>query len=151
MHTRKPFEKPTDRPTNRPPVLVTLFTMEYRFIGGYREGTNLLHVLSEDRLYVLKFERNNSKDFICYQTILSSPKKTNKNEIKCSARVRIHPDGSLERMHALHTRHSNHNAIIQELEQRNSMKKNRQTLRDGLSEDAHEISTRSIFQREIAK
>lgn len=49
--------------------------MDYRFISGYRAGSTLLHVISENRVYVQKVERNGIKEYICYQTILASPKK----------------------------------------------------------------------------
>lgn len=126
--------------------------MEYRFIKGYREGSSILHVLSENRLYVQKIERNGIREFICYQTILSSSKKkVEGDQQKCTARVRIHHDGKLEAMHVPHTRHSDHSAIVVKLEQFNDMKEKSATLRNDYPEDAHKVSTRNIYQRAISK
>lgn len=126
--------------------------MEYRFIRGYRAGSILLHVISENRLYVQKVERNGCKEYICYQTILAAPKKKgNGNHQNCTARVRIHPDGRLERMSLQHTRHDDHKKIILDCEQFNNMKQDCETLRDKFPEDAHKVSTKNIFVRELAK
>ena len=74
--------------------------MDYQLIEGIRGG-QLLHVLSENMLYVPKIERNGMKEYVCYQTILCSPKKKNSHNVdhtQCTARVRIRRDGTLERM-----------------------------------------------------
>lgn len=122
-------------------------------IEGIREGSHLLHVPSENMLYVFKVERNGTKEYICYQTILSVPKKRNKDEnhVNCTARVRLLSNNTCQRMQVSHTNHNNHNAIIDDIEKRNNMKKKCQRLRDDHAEDAHKISTRHIFQREISK
>lgn len=126
--------------------------MDYRFISGYREGSILLHVLSENRLYVEKIERNGIKEYVCYQTILSTPKKkTSGDQQKCTARVRIHPDGTLEKMNVPHTRHDNHDAVILKCEQINNMKQKCKTLRDDYPEDGHNVPAIHIYQREISE
>lgn len=119
---------------------------------GYRAGSTLLHVLSEDRLYVQKIERNGIREFICYQTILStSNKNVTGDQQNCTARVRIHPDGRLERMNVPHTRHKPHDAVILQCEQFNDMKDKCEVLKNDFPEDAHNISNRNIYQRTIAK
>lgn len=125
--------------------------MEFRVIQGIREGSKLLHVLPEDMLYVLKYTRNGIKEWVCYQTILSSPKKKTMNdEIKCTARVKEFQDGTFQ-MGKPHTCHQNHRQIRSDMEKRNNMKANCSTVRLQYPEDAHRIPQRHIFQREIAK
>lgn len=125
--------------------------MEYTFIPGIRDGSVLLHVVPENRLYVFKIKRNNISEYVCYQSILSANKNRSKIEPKCTARVRIHPNGTLQKMHAPHTLHDDHEAIIRDMEARNNMAKKCNTLKNDFAEDARRIPTRNIFQREIAK
>jgi len=103
--------------------MINFLEMEYRIIPGIREGSSWVHVILENRVYVLKTVRNGIKEYICYQSILSAPKR-NKivTEPNCTARVKLHPDGRLEKGHALHTRHNNHDAVIRNAEARNQMK-----------------------------
>lgn len=128
--------------------------MDYRFVKGVREGSQLLLVLPENMLYVLKCTRNDAKEYICYQTILAAPKKgdeNNCNHIKCNARVKLKKDGVCERMKMQHTNHESHESIFRDLEKRNNMKSSCRLLKNRFSEDSHKISVRHIFQREIAK
>lgn len=125
--------------------------MEFRVIQGVREGSKLLHVLPEDMLYVLKCTRNGVKEWICYQTILSSPKKkTNNIEIKCSARIKEFPDGTFQ-MGKRHECHQNHRQLRSDMEKRNNMKSSCSTAQSLYTEDAHKLPQRHIFQREISK
>lgn len=128
--------------------------MEYRIIQGVREGSHLLHIPSEDMLYVLKNKRKGTKEYICYQTILTAPKKKgiNANDAqKCTARVRILSNGICERMSTGHTCHENHDRVRRDIEKTTNMKKAGQYLRDNYPEAAHRIPSRHIFQREITK
>lgn len=128
--------------------------MEYRFIEGIRGG-QLLHVLSENMLYVFKIERNGMKEYVCYQTILRTPKKKKKahnvDHSSCSARVRIRRDGTLERMNVQHTQHQDHDIIARDMNKRENMKKQARRLLEDHPEDAHKIPLRHIFQHQIAK
>lgn len=127
--------------------------MEYRFIQGIRGG-ELLHILSEDMLYVFKTERNGMKEYVCYQTILCRPKKNDTSSIdhtRCTARIRIRQDGTLEKMNVQHTKHHDHDLIARDMKKRNDMKKTAKRLQMDHPEDAHKIPTRHIFQHEIAK
>lgn len=127
--------------------------MDYQFIEGIR-GSQLLHVLSEDMLYVFKMERNGMREYVCYQTILCMPKKKetpNVDHAKCSARVRIRRDGTLERMNVQHTQHQDHDMLVRDMNKRETMKNQARRLREDHPEDAHKIPLRHIFQRQIAK
>ena len=68
--------------------------MEYKFVEGTREGTLLVYVEEEKHLYVYKIERNGSKEYICYQTILTKPRKKSfaSHEVKCTARIKLISD-----------------------------------------------------------
>lgn len=127
--------------------------MEYRIIQGLRADSHLLHVPSEDMLYVLKNKRGGRKEYICYQTILTAPKKgsTDVSSPKCSARVRIIADGICERMSVNHTCHQNHGIIRRDMEKLMNMKERSRYLRDNFADSSHRIPTRHIFQREIIK
>lgn len=127
--------------------------MEYRFIEGIRGG-QLLHVVSEDMLYVFKMERNGMREYVCYQTILCTPKKKNNSNVdcvKCTARVRIRRDGTLEKMNIQHTQHQNHDLLARDMNKRKNMKDAAKTLRKNHPQDAHKIPNRHIFQNELAK
>lgn len=132
---------------------LTDFKMDYQIIQGIRGG-KLLHVLSEDMLYVPKVERNGMQEYVCYQTILCTPKKKNlpnEDRTKCTARVRIRRDGTLQRMTVQHTQHHNHDLIARDMNKRKNMKKKARRLRDDYPQDAHKIPIRHIFQNEIDK
>lgn len=127
--------------------------MDYQFIEGIRGG-QLLHVLSENMLYVPKIERNGMKEYVCYQTILCSPKKRNSPDVDhtfCTARVRIRLDGTLERMNVKHTQHQDHDMIARDMNKRRDMKRIARNLQNDHREDAHKIPTRHIFQNVINK
>lgn len=125
--------------------------MEFRIVQGIRERSKLLHVLPEDMLYVQKSNRNGVKEWYCYQTILSAPKKNSENnEMKCNARINELPDGKFEIVKP-HTGHNYHNQIRRDMEKRNNMKAACKTVQTQYTEDAHKIRVRHIFQREISK
>lgn len=126
--------------------------MEYRWVKGFREGSCLVYVTSQKMLYVSKIERNGAKEYICYQTILSSAKKKGNSDIhpNCTARVRIQPGGACEVLSG-HTCHGNHESILQNMDKINNMKRKSQQLKEDHEEDAHRIPSRHIYQREIAK
>lgn len=127
--------------------------MDYRFVQGIREGSKLLHVLPENLLYVLKYERGDAKEYICYQSILAAPKKKDENNthIKCNARVKLFRDGTCEKTKVQHTNHDSHELIVRDMMKRNNMKSVCRTLKHQHPVDSHKISTRHIFQNEIAK
>lgn len=127
--------------------------MEYLWVNGFRNGSNLLYVSSQKMLYVLKVERNGSKQYICYQTILSASKKNadNNNQPCCTARVRILPDGTCEKMSLPHTTHDNHEQVMADMNKINKMKTQCQSLKDDHADDARRIPTRHIYQRVISK
>lgn len=123
--------------------------MEYQLIKGRREGAILLHILSEKRLYVQKNVQNGIKEYVCYQTILSSEKKKKSSNISvdqrvCFGRVRIHPDGTLEKR-VVHRLHDDHSAQILQFQQFNEMKERAQTLRNDFPENVQNVPTRHIF------
>lgn len=128
-------------------------SLQCKIINGIREGSHLVHVPSENMLYVFKAERNGGREYICYQSILASPKKriTNNNHISCTARIRLLTNNTCERMTVQHTSHNDHLALISDIRKRNNMKNTCNMVRDRLAEDSHKISARHIFQREISK
>lgn len=129
--------------------------MEYRLVKGFREGSELLYIPSEKMLYRFKRRRNKAKIFVCYQSILSKPTKKkparNENRCDCNASIRVNPDGTCTAVHANHTAHNHHESILRDMEKSNSMKEKCRMLKNDFSEDAHKISARNIFQREIMK
>lgn len=82
--------------------------MECQIIKG-KKGGDLLYVPSEQMLYTFEDERKDgTKIFVCYQKTLI---RNDSNQIKCSSRVRLFPNGTCERMnlfvpHAIHPDHS---------------------------------------------
>lgn len=122
-------------------------------IQGHRKDSKLLHIPFEDMLYVLKNRRNGSSEYICYQTILTAPKKNGAGDSSqnCTARVRILPNGICERMGVGHTCHHNHSTIRRNMEKAANMKGACEYLRKFFAVDAHKIPSRHIFQREISK
>lgn len=126
--------------------------MECRIIQGIKEGSQLLHVLPEDMLYVKKVERNGDVEWICYQTILCKPKKNKKEQsVMCTARIKQRRDGTFERMGKPHTNHTDHESIRRDMKKRNNMKTACRRIQQQHPEEAHKISERHIFQREIAQ
>lgn len=130
--------------------------MEYQLVNGFREGSTLLYVPEEKKLYVLKVQRDpndeNSKEYICYQTILSAPKKNNQNnnELECTTRVKLQSNGLCVR-NMPHTCHNNHEDILHDMEKSNDMKTKAKILNRNFPLQAHRISTREIFQSEYVK
>lgn len=126
--------------------------MECHIIQGIREGSQLLHVLPEDMLYVKKCVRNGETEWICYQTRLSAPKKNkDRHEKNCTARIKQCLDGTFKRMNVSHTKHNDHGYIRNDMRKRNNMKAACKTLKYQHQEEAHKISVKHIFHREISK
>lgn len=128
-------------------------------VKGFRDGSNLLYIPSEKCLYRLKCNRNyGEKDYICYQTILASPRMGKKKERKedrnqCNARVRLLPgDKKCNRMkNSFHSSHKNHEQIMRDMKKINNMKEKCETIKTDFTEEASTISTRNIYQREIKR
>lgn len=130
--------------------------MDYEFVKGTREGSELLYTTADDMLFVFKCARSGAREYICYQTILSAPKKRDNVSLdidttECTARVKILKDGTCKRMGKYHTNHADHKSIKGDLKKRNNLKSLCQTVKDDFPEDSHKLSTRRMFQREIAK
>lgn len=119
--------------------------MDYELIKGIRG--ELVYVPSEKTLYAIKNRRNGELQCVCYQTILAS----RGDQSYCTGNIKICRDGKCVKMNVSHIHHSNHEAIFQDLERRNSMIEKCRNLKENHDEDAHRISARNIFQREIAK
>lgn len=131
--------------------LVESSVMNFEIIKGKRGG-DLLYVPSEKMLYVFKVERNGSKEFVCYQTIMTDTKKKDHEEhIPCTSRIRLLSTDICERSSLPHTNHPNHQIIADDKKKVAIMKQNCQHLRENHPEAAHKIPNRHIFQREIAK
>lgn len=124
-------------------------------VKGFRETSELLYIPQEKCLYRFKRKRNGAKIFVCYQTILSKPMKRkpsrNEDRCDCNASIRLNSDETCTPQNATHTRHNNHEAIMRDMQKANNMKQDCKTLKNNFTEDAHNIPTRNIFQRNIAK
>lgn len=113
-----------------------------------------MYVPAEKMLYTFSVKRNGLREFMCYQTVLSDPRKKNgPNAPKCTSSVRLMPDGKCQRMneHIPHTEHADHQMIADDKKTMNSMTNQCRNLRLNHPEDAHKIPARHIFQHEIAK
>lgn len=116
-------------------------------------GGELLYVPEEKMLYTYKVERNNSKQFSCYQTILADTrKKKNENVPKCTSSVKLLPNGKCARVNINipHTKHANHEMIAGDKRKMNNMVDVCENLRQNNPEDAHKIPSRHIYQHGIA-
>lgn len=125
--------------------------MEYSIIQGVREGSHLVYVAEQKLLYVFKVERNGRKTYICYQTIICARKNDqNHDHTRCTARIVLLDDRYCEASSS-HSAHVDHEIIFEDLRKRNNMKIKCHFLKEEFAEDAHKISARTIFQKEIAK
>lgn len=129
--------------------------MEYRFVQGFREGSQLLYSESEKLLYRQKCKKDDGvRVFICYQSILAKQKKNKKGKhhCDCSARIQLLSNGVCKQFeHSKHEHHDDHEKIVRDMEKVNKMKENCKLLKNNHNEDAHKVSARNIFQREIIK
>lgn len=129
--------------------------MESEMVKGFRDGTNLLYVPSEKNLYRLKCHRRNGEsDYICYQNVLSKPKKNRhsrkEDRSRCCARVRSLAGEKLcKAMNASHSVHHHHEHIMRDMLKLNDMKEKCEISKKNFPEDATKISTRNIYQRVI--
>lgn len=127
------------------------FTMQCEILKG-KFGGDLIYVPCEKMLYVFEARRKNGiKIFVCYQTVLT--KTGEANHIKCSSRIRLLQNGTCERMNIYmpHTNHTDHELVVSDKKHMDNMKEQCKYLQENHPEDAHKISNRHIFQREIAK
>lgn len=178
MYPLRPFHPPVCLPA-RPPFIWTFFNnlnetnfilrfkldimssfsppspleMECEIVKG-KFGKDMLYVPCEQMLYVFESQRQNSKVFVCYQTILCDPKKKdNLNHVRCSSRVRLLRNGMCERMNTYipHTAHPVHKMIADDKRSLENMKLWCRSLQEKLPQTVHRIPTRHIFQNEISK
>lgn len=126
--------------------------MEYIFVEGTREGCLMVYVPEEKNLYVYKIERNGIKEYICYQTVLTKPKKKEVQTSlqKCTARVKLIND-KLCILNMPHNCHPSHENLMHDLKKRNNMKKKCKILKSNFPIVGHRISTREIFQPEYVR
>lgn len=125
-------------------------TMECEIIKG-KYGGDMLYVPSEQMFYTFEAERKDgTKIFVCYQTVLT---RNDSNQIKCSSRVRLFPNGTCERMDLFlpHTTHPDHEQLVRDKKSMHTMKEQCRYLRETHPEDAHKIPNRRIFERVITK
>lgn len=122
---------------------------EYIYLKGFREGSILLYVLADKRLYIKKTVRPNKQvEWICYQTILT---KTDDTQPKCTARVIIHSDGKMTLNKICHSEHNDHSVICKDMEAINEMKNKCDYVRTELESIAHKISAEDIFLQVMKK
>lgn len=122
---------------------------DYEYLKGFRDGSCLLHVFQDNCLYVRKVVRaNNKEEWICYQSILV---KKDVNQIKCTARVFIHDDGTMTRNKISHSKHCDHVVILQDMKSLNDMKNHCDFIREKFDTFAHKITAQDIFLQEMKK
>lgn len=114
---------------------------------GYRKSSNLVYLIGEKNLFVGKGARKDSKSYICYQSILN---EKDKSQLKCSARVTIDEAKAVQRNNIEHSSHPNHEQIFKDMEAANFMKGICTQLQGLLGNSARKISTREIFNRQLA-
>lgn len=88
------------------------------------------------------------------QTVLTcTKKKTHKEHIACTARIRQLQNGLCERAnkHIQHTDHPNHEIIVSDKQIMHNIAQQCESLKTNQAEDAHKIPNRHIFQRQIAR
>lgn len=126
--------------------------MKYIFVEGTREGCLLVYVPEEKNLYVYKIARNGTKEYICYETILTKPKKKNVQtpHQNCTARVKLISDNTCV-LNMPHKCHPSHESIMHDLKKRNNMKEKCKILKGNFPIVGHRISTREIFQSEYVR
>lgn len=122
--------------------------MEYSYIKGYREDSELLFIHEENHLYVKKVKRSGKQIYICYQTILSATKK---NEVQCTARASVDENKVCLRNRTPHTNHANHSVIYSDLETLNTIKKKCRYLAENFPLSSHRVSPKEIFYMELSK
>lgn len=64
--------------------------MEYKRIRGARYDSELIWVAEHKCLYVKNVTRRGHEEFVCYQTVITDPKKKDCYGIRCTRRVKIH-------------------------------------------------------------
>lgn len=121
---------------------------EYTILKGNRDDYSLLYVLEDKCLYVKKIARETKIEWICYQTVLI---KKDSTQPKCTARVIIHPDGTMTRNKIRHSNHCDHFNIRQDLDSLNAMKERCDYIRTNLDTVSSKISALDIFLQEMKK
>lgn len=122
-------------------------SLKYIITPGFRDSSNLVYVIKEKNLFVGKEKRNNGKSYVCYQTILC---KKDQTQVKCSARVKIDKNGDCQRNHVDHSSHPNHEMIYNDMNTAHSMKDVCKQLQGLLGSSARKISSREVFNRQLA-
>lgn len=121
---------------------------KYIYLKGNRDDYSLLYVLEDNCLYVKKVAREKQVEWICYQTVLI---KKDSKQPKCTARVIIHPDGTITRNKICHSNHCDHSNIRQDMDSLNAMKERCDYIRTNLDTVSSKISALDIFLQEIKK
>lgn len=123
----------------------------YVYLRGGRDEYNLLYNFADNCLYVKKVVRpNENVEWICYQTVLIK-NNDNQNQLKCTARVIIKPDGTLTRNKVGHSKHCDHSCNYQDMVLVNNMKDQCDYVRSNLNSVSHKISALDIFLQEMKK
>lgn len=124
---------------------------EFEIIQGVRENSQLLYVFAEKKLYVRKVTRNGATEFICYGTIVGKMEGKNHLNGKCTARVKLLPNGTLKRMSVQHSCSIDHDIIRRDFDRRTNMKNKCKSLKKDFPEESYKFSPRFIFQRETLR
>lgn len=124
--------------------------MEYQIIKT-KFGRESIYVPQESMLYVAK---GRNDEFVCYQTILTDPKKQDhEKHVKCTARIHLLPNGLCERQNPLinHTFHENHKTIVQDKAIVASVCETVELLKDHLGPLSSRVPNRPIFQNAVSR
>lgn len=122
-------------------------SLKYIITPGFRKTSQLIYVTSEQNLFVGKGKRSECVSYLCYQSVLY---EKDKDQLKCSARIQINKDGVCQRNNIQHSSHSNHEQIFKDMESANIMKGICEQLQGMVGNSARKISSREIFNRELA-
>lgn len=121
---------------------------DYVYLKGSRDDYNLLYVFSDKCLYIKKVVRENQNvEWICYQSVLV--KKDKNNQLKCTARAIIKPDGTLTRNKVSHSKHSDHSCIYEDMISLNNMREKCDYVKQNFDSVAHKVSALDIFLQEM--
>lgn len=120
-------------------------------IRGHRTDTFLFWIPEEKYLYAKKEERSGKIECICYQSILTNPKKARSEQIvKCTARRIIDSQDQVTSNGIPHSIHSNHELIYKDLISRKNIADTCIGIKNLLGDIPVKVSVGDIFTREIA-
>lgn len=120
--------------------------MDFVTLSGYRRSSELIYFRSEKMLFRRTRTRGKGKEYVCYQDVLAE--KKSKQHPMCNARLNLQ-HGKYARNGSDHSNHMDHKNIYQELKLLNRIKRSCED--SGANLASHKVSTKEIFNRELAR